>query len=181
MSEKLVTIKELESEFGIDRSNVRKYVLAHGFEFTKIRTPESRGQLTLALSLEDAEAVRQIRAREGFKGKTFSPVSLNGEGVFYLIQVVPDLASNRVKLGFTTNIEARMASHRTAAPTAKIINIWPCKKQWEQAALDSITRLGCKEISSEVFECDDLSEMIGRAVDFFQVMPHVGEVKDEMA
>lgn len=64
--EQYVTLRTLAEEFGIDRSNLRKYVLAHGFQPLKVRTPESRNQATLALSSMDADELRGIRSRKGF-------------------------------------------------------------------------------------------------------------------
>ena len=61
-----MTIVELADKLGIDRSNVRKYILKSGFKFIKVRTEESRHQLTLALKKEDAEALIKLRVDQGF-------------------------------------------------------------------------------------------------------------------
>jgi hypothetical protein len=163
-----VTLKELAAEFGLDRSNVRKYVLQAGFSPLKVRTSESRGQLTLALSEEDAEAVRELRQRQGFT--SHRPVD-NGEGQFYIIQLVPDLDTSRVKLGFASNVDARLQAHRTAAPTAELVKAWPCKRSWERAAMDCMTQSGCTLIANEVFMCDDIETMIKYGDSFFGIMP----------
>jgi hypothetical protein len=164
-----VTLKDLSAEFGLDRSNLRKYLLANDFEFVKVRTAESGHQLTLALTLEDAEAARTLRENEGYFRKTI--VIENGYGYFYIIQLVPEFDPLRVKLGFASNVDTRLQAHRTAAPTAKLIKAWRCKKIWEQTAIDSITRCDCKLIMNEVFTCDSIDALVERTDRFFEIMP----------
>jgi hypothetical protein len=167
-----VTLRELSKMLNMDTSNARKYGKKMGFVFTKIRTPESRGQLTLALTRKDAETLCELRERQGFTGKKISDANItNGEGYFYIIQLIPDLKPNRVKLGFATDVDARLQAHRTSAPTAIIVKYWPCKKTWECAAIASITRIGCISLSNEVFDCDNLDSLIERAELFFSIMP----------
>jgi len=164
-----VTVKELARELGLDRSNMRKYVLAAGFDPVKVRTPESKGQLTLALSEDEAELVRAKRESEGYLG--IRAVGDDGKGSFYIIQLIPELIPGRVKLGFAGDVGARLRAHRTAAPTAELVRSWPCRKAWEVAAIASVTREGCEFISNEVFDCDDLNTLVSRADDFFALMP----------
>lgn len=168
----LVTVKELAQELKLDRSNMRKYILAQGFDFIKTRTPESRGQLTLALTLADAEAIRELRENQGFMtaGKV---VIDNGMGWFYLIQLIPDIAPKRIKLGFASNIESRLAAHHTSAPTAKLIKAWPCKKIWERAIIDSVTRIDCQLIAGEVFDCISLIDLTQRCNNLFGLFPQI--------
>ncbi len=175
MSEKqktYVSIKELAERFNLDRSNVRKYVLNQGFSFVKIRASDARGQLTLALSLEDAKNVIEIRERQGFllEGEERAPIE-NGKGCFYIVQLIPELMSNRVKLGFAANIEYRLSDHRISAPTAILLKSWSSNKSWEKAAMASITRIECKNIGGEVFECENLETLLERAEAFFKIMP----------
>ena len=68
--------------------------------------------------------------------KTFS--AINGYGFFYLIQLIPEMLSERVKIGYTDNLDNRMKEHQTAAPTAKLLKSWRCKRAWDQVAMDSI-------------------------------------------
>ena len=65
MSE-FVTVRELAEELGREKTVIRKYIDRHGFRLTKVRTQESRWQLTLALTKEDAEAVKALRRSQGF-------------------------------------------------------------------------------------------------------------------
>lgn len=166
-----ITLMNLANELGMDRSNIRKYVLKNGFSPVRIRTPESEGQLTLALTKEDAESVRILRQQQGFGSQV---VVLNGtDGFLYVIQVVPELSPNRVKLGFASNAKDRLDSHRTSAPTAVLVKTWPCKRAWEVSAIASMTRSGCKLVANEVYECDSIQKLIRRGDEFFQVMPEI--------
>jgi len=164
-----VTLRELADEFGLDRSNARKYVLKLGFTPVRVRTQDSNNQLTLAFTIEDAEAIREIRGSQGY-GSSNKPVD-NGKGYFYIIQVIPEFAPNRVKLGYAHDTLTRLKAHQTAAPTAILVHSWPCRESWEQVAIASITRSGCKLIANEVFECDGSEALVQRGGEFFAIMP----------
>ena len=135
-----VSLKSLAAELGMDRSHARRYVLNLGITPAKRRTADSGGQLTLMVSAAEAELVRNTRTERGFAGAQ-SAVE-NEAGFFYLIQLVPEAIPNRVKIGIADSVEKRLAEHRTAAPTAKLLKSWPCKRSWDYAAMDSITRNG---------------------------------------
>lgn len=179
-----ITLKELAVEFGIDRSNMRKYVLKSGFAPVSIRDQISR-QEVLALTNEEADVLRSQRLREGYNlfsasisslemGDGYSAVRIDGSaGFFYVIQLVPELDSLRVKLGWAGNTASRLADHRTAAPTAALVKSWPCRKVWELAAMQSVTRIECILIGNEVYRCDDMERLIQRCEDFFALMPAV--------
>ena len=168
-----VSVKDLADELNLDRSNMRKYILSKGIEPFKIRTIESGGQLTLALSATDADMIKELRYSEGFS--TLNKIVKNKDGVFYVIRLIPELDPLRVKLGFAGNIQVRLSAHRTTSPTAVLIKTWPCKQIWEQAAIDCITRIGCEGISNEVFRCDDVARLIKLADSFFSLMNGDGE------
>lgn len=168
MQEEYVSLKQLAERMGLDKSNARKYVLTQGFSFLKQRTEDSSGQVANVLTLEDAEAVIAIREEQGFTGQV---IEANGDGWFYIIQLIPEFNPLRVKLGFASNVQNRLQAHRTSAPTAQLVKAWPCKRMWEQAAMDSITRKECKLIASEVFECKALIMLANRGDEFFALMP----------
>lgn len=166
-----VVIGELANRVGMDRSNTRKYALRHGFEFARIRTLDSRGQLTLALSESDADALVQVRESEGFGPKSTRPIE-NGIGYFYALQLVPDLDPRRIKLGFAAALDTRLVSHRTAAPTSALLRSWPCRRSWEIAAFASLAR-GYESIGLEVVICPNPEEVVVRGDAFFALMPPV--------
>jgi hypothetical protein len=163
-----VSLKKLASILGIHHSNTRIFVKKLGIKLHKRRTPDSHNQLTDAITKAEAEAVIDKRREQGFfGGKTIAA----DRGFFYVIQLIPDITPKRIKLGFAFSVPERLQQHRTAAPTAKIIKYWPCKKVWELTAMDCLTREGCRLIANEVFECDDLDSLISRGNKFFQILP----------
>ena len=167
-----ISLQELSERFDLDKSGVRKYILKQGFSFIRIRTPKSRGQLALALTLEDAETIIEMRKLQGFLTSNGNRTPVNdGDGFFYIVQLIPELMEKRVKLGFATNVENRLKAHKTSAPTATLVKSWPSDKEWERSAIASITRIDCKYIGGEVFECGNLNELIERADVFFGIMP----------
>lgn len=85
--------------------------------------------------------------------------------------MIPEFDPNRVKIGFAYNVEKRMQEHKISSPTAKLFKYWPCKRSWDQSAMDSITRTDCKLIMNEVYE-GDIEEFVKRGDDFFAVMPN---------
>jgi hypothetical protein len=142
----LLKIAEIAKRLGVDLTTVRR-LIAKESDVLRLTLHRGKGD-TLLLSKDDAEKlIASYEARRG-------PIAENGEsgadakydryGYFYLIQLVPEALPNRVKIGFADSVEKRLAEHRTAAPTAKLLKSWPCKRSWDYAAMDSITRDGCK-------------------------------------
>jgi hypothetical protein len=170
--EEFISIKELADRLRMDRSHARRYVLKLGYAFHKRRTQDSGGQLTLCVSTPEAEEIISQRADQGFTASNV--VTVSDVGVFYVIQLVPELDPKRLKLGFAESIDQRLSQHRTAAPTAKVLRAWPCKRTWELTAMDSLTRLNCRLILNEVFECDDSEALVARGDVFFSLLPQPG-------
>lgn len=168
MEETVVLVSDLATELGMDKSNLRRYIIDHGIGMAKVRTQSSRGQLTLALSIEGAEAVRAFRQTDGYASQV---IVSNGPGYFYIVQVIPKLLPTRVKLGYAANPETRLKAHQTSAPTAVLLKSWPCKRTWEQTVIDCITRIDCTHIANEVFECGNLDTLIERGDALFALLP----------
>ncbi|HEY7315555.1 MAG TPA: hypothetical protein VH643_39870 [Gemmataceae bacterium] len=167
--EEFVSLKQLAMELGLDRSNTRKYVLKSGIRPHKRRTPDSGGQLTLALTVEEATRIRVKRREEGFLG-SIRPVSKE-TGFFYVIRLVPELDPHRIKLGFAEDMATRLAQHKTAAPTAVLVKCWPCKRSWEGTVIDCLAGSGCRLILNEVFECEDVEALVAKGDHFFGLLP----------
>ena len=169
MAQDYVSLKQLAETLGMDRSHVRRYVLRHGLQPHKRRTPDSQNQLTLAISVEDADFITTKRREEGFMDAS-KPVSKD-VGVFYVIRLVPELDPRRLKLGYADDLASRLSQHRTAAPTAQVVKAWPCRRAWEGTVMDCLAATGCRLILSEVFECDDVDVLVRRGDDLFRLLP----------
>lgn len=163
-----VSLKQLSDDLGMDRSHARRYVLRHGIQPHKRRTPDSQNQLTLAVTVQEAEAIKTKRREEGFLDAA-KPVAKE-VGVFYIIRLVPELDLRRIKLGYADDLGSRLSQHRTAAPTAVVVKSWACKRAWEGTVMDCLTAAGCRLILNEVFECDSLDELLARGGALFGLL-----------
>jgi len=166
------TYKEIANKLGVSidtvRRNVRSQKTDLKLEPKKLKTPTSKGALVECLTSDDTEKlIRFYKTR----GTPKSELNNNRNfGYFYLIQLIPEFQPNRVKIGFADDVDKRFKEHQTASPTAKLIGSWPCKRAWDQAAMDSVTRTECKLVLNEVYE-GDIKGFIERSEQFFGIMP----------
>jgi hypothetical protein len=169
----MIKIAEIAKRLGVDLTTVRR-LIARESEALQIKLHRGKGD-KLLLTREDAE--RLIASYEARRGPIFASVEASDTtkydryGYFYLIQLVPEALPNRLKIGFTDNVDKRLAEHRTAAPTAKLLKTWPCKRSWDYAVMDSITRTGCKLVLNEVYE-GEINGFIERGDFYFALMPN---------
>lgn len=171
--ENYVTFQEIAEENGIGIDTVRRNAKKLELEITRRKTPSSRGTLVNCLSREDADKLKAFFDQK--QNYEFTPgvsdQSIQRYGYFYLIQLVPEALPDRMKIGYTDNLEQRLSEHRTSAPTLKLIKTWECKRSWDQAAMDSITRENCKQVLNEVYE-GDVEGFIERGDKFFGNLPN---------
>jgi hypothetical protein len=114
-----VSIKSLAVRLGMDRSHARRYVLQLGHTPHMRRVSGSGGQLTLCVTSAEADQIVCQRSEKGFLASTV--VAVSDVGVFYVIQLVPDLDPKRLKLGFAESLKQRLSQRQTAAPTARVM------------------------------------------------------------
>lgn len=168
-------LREIAEQLGMDRTHARKYALRHGFVFKRQRDPAKMNALAAVLTAEEVQALIAIRVAAGFPLDRMStlvvPIEPAEVGVFYIIQLVPDLSPLRLKLGFTDALPRRLSEYLTANPTAQVYASWPCRRPWEAAAIASVTRIGCRFIGGEVYDCEALEAMQERCESFFALMP----------
>ena len=169
MSE-FVPIPEIAKRLRLDSSTVRRFIAREGGALN-IQIHRGKSDRVL-LTREDADKlIASYEARRGaMPVESEDTATFDRHGYFYIIQLIPEAVPNRVKVGFADSVEKRVAEHRTAAPTAKLLKTWPCKRSWDFAAMDSITRSDCKLVLNEVYE-GDINGFITRGDDFFAHMP----------
>jgi hypothetical protein len=176
--EDYVSFYELAKRLGVSYDTVRRSVAKYGDELgiavQKMKTPGSKGALTQCISGDDANtlvAFLENRPKsDQIGGGDENEVSFRRFGYFYIIQVVPELMPNRVKIGYTDNLDQRLREHQTSAPTARFAKHWECKRSWDQAVMDSITREGCALVMNEVYE-GDVESFVSRANAFVAMLP----------
>jgi hypothetical protein len=170
----MVSFKEIASRLGVNPSTVMRIIqraAPHlGITVQRGRNKGRNAMWGNFLSREDAERLVAYYESERVSYDAEPREAFQVFGFFYVIQLVPEALPNRIKIGYTDNLEARLADHQTSAPTARIIGSWPCKRSWDYAAMDSITREGCALVLNEVFEGDPQG-FVDRANAFFAVMP----------
>jgi hypothetical protein len=171
-----ISIKHLAEKLGMDRSHARRYVLKLGVKPQKRRTADSGSQLTLTVTEEEAASILKHRQEQGFSSDG-KPVESEA-GVFYVIQLVPELDPKRIKLGFAIDLNDRLTQHRTAAPTAKVLTSWPCRRSWETTVMDCLSSVSCRHIMNEVFECSALDDLVTKGNALFGMLPSPKERPD---
>ena len=170
-----VSYKDLARRLGIDPTTVRRLIERFGSQLKislrKGQSNTSNAKWAHYLSREDADRlVAFYESRSGQRDTPESEDTFQTFGVFYIIQLIPEALPNRIKIGYTDSLDKRQAEHQTAAPTARVLASWPCKRSWDYAAMDSITREGCTWVLNEVFEGDP-EGFVSRGNAFFAVMP----------
>ncbi len=167
----MVGLLDVAKRLKLDGSTVRRYIARMG-DTLGVELHRGKGDKIL-FSKDDADRlVASYESRRGLVdpgaegGSSYDPF-----GFFYVIQLVPEALPNRVKIGFADDVERRLAQHRTAAPTAQLLKQWRCKRSWDYAAMDSISRERCKLVLNEVYE-GDVDGFIARGDAFFSIMPN---------
>lgn len=124
----MIGMPEIAKRLKVDSSTVRR-LIARENEALQLELHRGK-QGRLFLSRQDADKL--IASYEARRGPV--PAAEEDEkkydryGSFYIIQLVPEALPKRVKIGFAENIEQRLTEHHTAAPTAKLLKSWPCKR-----------------------------------------------------
>ena len=169
MENNLITVSQLASDLGKQKQHIFKVLKRLGIERKLEKSTAARGQKIAYVTMEDYKRVKdyffvaKIEASETIADS-------NTGGVFYLIQLEPEHDPGRFKLGFATNLEERLRSHKTSAPFSKVLKTWPCKLLWEKTAIDCATQ-GCKQLHTEVFRAESVKEVQTRCDQFFALMP----------
>ena len=132
----------------------------------------------MLLSREDADRlIRDCESRQVKHASAHPWAKSVRAGCFYIIQLHPHALPNRLKVGYTDNLEVRVSDHRTTAPTLVVLGWWPCKRSWEAAATASITRDGCSHLGGEVYDAA-AQGLIAQADAFFALMPDLSDELD---
>jgi len=171
-----VPLMEIAETLGVDPTTIRRLIKKYGDELgitvERVKSKSRNGRWVDCLSIDDRNRLIDFyESRAKNEESSSEDLSPQRFGVFYIIQLIPEALPNRVKIGYTDDLNKRLNEHRTAAPTAKVIGSWPCKRSWDQAAMDSIARENCKLVMNEVYE-GDVEGFIHRANNFFSQMPN---------
>jgi hypothetical protein len=174
-----VTLDQIAETIGVDVTTVRRTlkVIKSSLDIeVHMGRAQGRSRRALCVTVADGRLIEEhFKTRSevtAFSVNSVSPVNFlsNGFGYFYVIQLIPEHAPERVKIGYTDNLDTRLKEHQTSAPTARLIRSWPCKRAWDYAAMDSITRIECHHVMNEVYE-GNIAGFLARGDKFFGLMP----------
>lgn len=143
-------IQEMMGSTGVSLDDIYNYTRDRLLDEQRARVAEARkGRDAIHLQLQLVELIGP------------------GSGYLYVVQLVPELSPNRIKLGHTRNLRIRMASYLTACPTAVMIAAWDCSIEDEKEAIRTMTWESCRPLSDEVFDTDDLELVLAKGRKLF--------------
>ncbi|NQV27523.1 MAG: hypothetical protein HQ518_24505 [Rhodopirellula sp.] len=181
MNDDRISVIEAAQAVGYGKQGVFKLLNRLGIETFKERSADHNGQAIAYISLDYFRLLQSDVASR--QGATTDDLELDGDslgldyGVFYLIKLEPTHDPGRFKVGFATNINERLRTHRCSAPFSQVAKTWPCKRLWERTAIDCVTAT-CEQLHTEVFRTDDLVGVITTCDNFFAIMPSLVDAED---
>jgi hypothetical protein len=169
MNNEIISVIDVAKNLGKQKAHVFKILGRLSIETVKERCNDARGQKIAYITTDDYNRIREhFAGTEDDSEASFTQPDIGG--VFYLIQLEPEHDPGRFKLGFATNIEERLRSHKTAAPFSKVLKTWPCKLLWEKTAIESVSQ-DCDRLHTEVFRSESIDEVQSRCEQFFKLTP----------
>lgn len=172
MNNETISVIDVAKNFGKRSQSIFKIIGKLGIETVKEKSNGlSRGQAIAYITNDDYARVKEYLAGT-INNSEVSVTQPDVGGVFYLIQLEPEHDPGRFKLGFATNIEERLRSHKTAAPFSKVLKTWSCKLLWEKTAIESVSQ-DCVRLHTEVFRSESIDEVQSRCEQFFKLMPKI--------
>ena len=134
----LIAVSDIARLHGRGAGNVLRSLRSMGIEMVSLKSGKP-AKTRFYISQEDYDSVRDRLGGEQRPPNDETPTP-SSTGVFYLIQLEPELDPGRFKVGFTSDPTVRLSNHRTSAPFATLVKTWPSRMRWEGAAIDCITR-----------------------------------------
>lgn len=179
-----VAIVDLADELQVRKQWIFKIAKRLDIRTGQRREAERGNQIIATVSREEATMIRrEIEAsiRRGTESNSSTEEGIDPiseAGVFYVIQLEPEHDPERVKVGFTTDLDGRLRKHRCSAPFAVCVISWPCRPTWERAAIDCVTD-GFEQLHTEVFRATSLADVRRRGDTFFNIMPRLAAVEGQ--
>lgn len=171
MGTETISVIDVAKSLGKQKAHIFKILGRLGIETIKERNSAAKGQKIAYITTDDYDRIKEYLAGVSNDAAT-ATLQPDVGGVFYLIQLEPEHDPGRFKLGFATNIEERLRSHKTAAPFSKVLKTWPCKLLWEKTAIECASQ-SCVQLHTEVFRTDAIEEVQSRCEQFFRLMPEI--------
>jgi len=175
MKKEPISVIDAATQLGQRKQTIFKIIKKLNIATIKQRHSEHGGQAISYITPEDLNRLANyfLNNKKSFNEVAIghaSKIDLSDAGVFYLIQLEPNHDPGRFKVGFATIMDERLRKHRCAAPFSTVIGTWPCRRLWEQTAIDCVT-VGCEKIHTEVFKTDAIESVKNKCEHFFSLMP----------
>lgn len=179
MGNELISVIDVANHHGKQKQTIFKILKRLGIETSKLRNSSSKNQLVAYITQDDFRRVSdellliagRLESKQSDGEETDDFISAE-EGVFYLIQLEPEIDPGRFKVGFAASMSDRLRALRCSAPFASIVKTWPCRRFWEKTAIDCVLA-ECERLHTEVFRATSLDAVVAKCERFFAVMPPV--------
>ncbi len=179
MNNELISVIDAAKQLKKYKQTLFKIIRKLKITPTKQKHSEHRGQTITYITQEEFGRIAEyFSIKQDSNNSTDIQPSIQDNsdaGVFYLIQLEPTHDPRRFKVGFATTMNDRLRQHRCSAPFATVIGTWPCRKLWEQTAIDCVT-IDCEKVHTEVFRTDNIENVKNRCIQFFALMPKVAKI-----
>jgi hypothetical protein len=173
MLDDLISVIDVANRLGIRKQTVFKVMKRLGVSAVKLRSAGHKNQMISYVTTRESELIEQDIVNSASSSTVDSTLPATTEsGVFYLVQLEPEHDPGRFKVGFATNLQERMRTHRCSAPFVTVVGTWPCLERWEKTAIDCVTQ-DCERLHTEVFRSTDFEQVVKRCEHFFIQMPRV--------
>ena len=180
MNDDLISVIDVANHHGKHKQTIFKILKRLGIEQTKRRNSSSKNQLVAYITQDEFRRVGEElllfteRIELGQDDESDGFVSAE-VGVFYLIQLEPELDPCRFKVGFAANMSDRLRALRCSAPFASVVKTWSCRRLWEKTAIDCVS-VGCERLHTQVFRTASIDAVVGKCEQFFSLMPFIAEL-----
>ena len=181
----VMTIHDLADEFGVSRDRAVKIVrrLEGDLEINRLPARAARsGQKIIAYKRSDGRNIvvahQERLSKKDARRKAKEMRKIDRERIprprppgsktelWYLIQMSP--TDDQFKIGWTSDIEERVRSYKTANPRLHVMKKWACNRERDNAAMKHLFQFDAIErIGKEVFRTKDINRVITRLDDFF--------------
>jgi hypothetical protein len=170
-----ISVIDVATQLGRRKQTIFKVMKRLGIEPVKRRDASSGNQQVSYITRDAVIAIRRdLESVEGVARDIPALLDDLEQGVFYLVQLEPDIDPVRFKVGFTVSIQERLTKLRCSAPFAVVVGTWSCRRRWERTAIDCVTAT-CAQLHTEVFRTTSLEAVRRRCSEFFDLMAQVSE------
>ena len=174
MDDELISVIDVAVHHGKQKQTVFKILRRLGIKTVKIRKEANKNQLVAYISQDEfrrvSEEMARLSAPQVLSSEEGEDFVSSEKGLFYLVQLEPELDPCRFKVGFASNMSERLRALRCSAPFASVIKTWPCRRLWEKTAIDCVS-VNAEQIHTEVFRAVAISDVIKQGDALFGLMP----------